>query len=308
MPFDPNQQLNRCLAAITAINLDTNTYAGYSKQVGQIEIRSAIQPGGHLTIPAVGEQWMLQKVSGVWYLQDKTDWLDARVSAIPNEEGLDVFGTMNGPTYLTGSRVELPSEVVLGGHRIRLNPATNVMETHDGSTWIPVVPAPAPYVPPAAETRDEPTIFRISGATSVPPSGAFTQIPLSRIDGNDDYTADGAGRVVLPYTGWYAVGAQVSASTWSGGSPAFDASTSGWVTAVVDRYDAGVVNQLRLARNVEPKVGSTPPMYSFANPAFKGTAGQLVGLRVAEYTSNNSTLNFVTADQTQVTLRWFREL
>lgn len=306
MAFDM-KDLNRCVVAITAVNLDTNVYAGFNRQVGQIAIHANMQPGGHVSIPCVGEQWMVEKISGAWFLHTKTDWADERTTAIPREEGLDVLGTMNGPTHITGTSVNLPEEVTLGGHRVRLNPTTGVMETYNGTTWVPVVPAPAPYVPPPAETRDVPAIFYHT-ALSVSPTGTYVTLPFAFYDGNTAYTANGSGIIVLPYTGWYAASVFVRANNWSGASPAFDSTTGGFVNVDMERQDSGGANPLKLTGVLDPKVGAFVPGYSLNTEGFQGTAGQLVRIKVAQGATNNATLNFTTGSACRLVIRWMRGL
>lgn len=124
------------IVAITHVNLDSNTYAGYHPQIGTFEIKSMVQPGGHITIPSVGEQWIVERLGNSWFLKSKTDWNDSRVTDFPNEEGMDVLGSGNGPTYLTGARVVLPQTVWLSGVEIRVNPDTYRIQYKDASGWV----------------------------------------------------------------------------------------------------------------------------------------------------------------------------
>ncbi|QGJ94911.1 minor tail protein [Gordonia phage Stormageddon] len=138
-PLDPRARPTRAMVAITDINLDTNSYSGYNPQMGTLSVRASMQPGGHISIPAVGEQWLVENLAGQWVLVSKTDWLDERVTAIPNQEGMDVIGSMNGPTYITGSRVELPQTVWLSGVELRVHPDTHMLQYRSGETWVNMV-------------------------------------------------------------------------------------------------------------------------------------------------------------------------
>lgn len=309
MAFPPEDQYSpsRCLVAIHAINLDTNTYGGYNPQMGMLPIRSMVQPGGHVTIPAVGEQWMVEKVAGEWVLYAKTDWNDARIAAIPNEEGLDVVGTMNGPTHLTGSSVTisgdpvtLPSEVALGTHKLRLDPDTGELQTWNGTAWVSTIPDPV------AETRDIPAIFRIGTNTGTTNNAAYTTLPLVFQEGNTAYTVDGSGRIVLPYDGWYAVSALLRPSQWS---PAPDSTTTGWVQTNLARIVASPASTVDLDTANDPKVGGAAPIFSLSNAGFSGAVGNVVAARVAISTSMaGQSLLYITTGSSIVTVRWLRGL
>ena len=309
MAFPPEDQYSpsRCLVAIHAINLDTNTYGGYNPQMGMLPIRSMVQPGGHVTIPAVGEQWMVEKVAGEWVLYAKTDWNDARIAAIPNEEGLDVVGTMNGPTHLTGSSVTisgdpvtLPSEVALGTHKLRLDPDTGELQTWNGTAWVSTIPDPV------AETRDIPAIFRISTNTGVANTATYVTLPLVLQEGNNDYTVDGSGRIVLPYDGWYEVSALIRPSQWS---PAPDSATTGWVQVNLARIVASPASTVDLATDNDTKIVSAVSIFSLGNAGFSGVAGNVLAARVAVNTSlSGQSLLYVTNGSSIVTVRWLRGL
>lgn len=311
MAFPPEDQYSpsRCLVAIHAINLDTNTYGGYNPQMGMLPIRSMVQPGGHVTIPAVGEQWMVEKVAGEWVLYAKTDWNDARIAAIPNQEGLDVVGTMNGPTHLTGSTVTisgdpvtLPSEVTLGTYKLRLNPTTGALEKEVGGGWVSVIPTES------AETRDVPAVFKLGTDTGVANNGTYVTLPLVRAEGNSDYALDGTGRIILPYAGWYSVSALVRAATWS---PALaESTTTGWVSTKIERVIASPASTNDMAMEVDVKVGGTPPIMNPSNTGLSAPApGTILALRVANNTTQSGqSLLYTTANTVSVSVRWLRGL
>lgn len=104
---------NRMLVAITRLDFDTRMWVGWNNLSGEVAIFPRLLPGGTYVIPKVGEQWLIQKLGQTWYLDDKTDFQDPRV-LLPPEEGLTAIGG-SGPTYIVGERVELPSELYIGG-------------------------------------------------------------------------------------------------------------------------------------------------------------------------------------------------
>ena len=305
--------ISNALVAITAINLDSNTYVGYHQQLGQIAIMSSLQPGGHISIPAVGEQWMVKKISGNWYLDTKTDWSDERTVAIPREEGLDVLGTMNGPTHLlgknvgikgdsvaitgdevtvSGSPVTMPEEVTLGKKRLRVNPSTGAVEVHDGTNWVNVIPEAQ------SDSRLVPAVFKL--AQNISTAGAQTTVPMVRLDGNTAYTVTGDGRIILPYTGWYAVSALMRPSTWTANPD------SGWIQSLLTYTNNAASTTANIAEVIEPKVGAVTPTHNPNCQAFKCyNINDWLTMRTAHsVTPSGISLNWTLSNNVNISIRW----
>lgn len=253
--IDP-QQVQRAVVSITAINLDTNTYTGWSKTLGTVAIRSQIMPGGHISIPARGEQWLIERISGRWVLSSKTDFLDERVTAIPNEEGLDVLGTMNGPTYVTGSRVVLPQSVTLSGVELRVNPDTHRIQYKDANdVWSDMGAASTGTIPTTAPTRAtlvQTVSARATGLGQIPEGARPGPCTLTEVT-YEFGTADASGSTVveLRRNGVLLAGSQLTVSAANqannSGTEAARTGTGSWVFGKNDSLTVNVVS-----------VGTTP--------------------------------------------------
>ena len=273
--------ISNALVAITAINLDSNTYVGYHQQLGQIAIMSSLQPGGHISIPAVGEQWMVKKISGNWYLDTKTDWSDERTVAITGDE-----------VTVSGSPVTMPEEVTLGKKRLRVNPSTGAVEVHDGTNWVNVIPEAQ------SDSRLVPAVFKL--AQNISTAGAQTTVPMVRLDGNTAYTVTGDGRIILPYTGWYAVSALMRPSTWTANPD------SGWIQSLLTYTNNAASTTANIAEVIEPKVGAVTPTHNPNCQAFKCyNINDWLTMRTAHsVTPSGISLNWTLSNNVNISIRW----
>lgn len=132
---DGNQ---RMVVIIRGVDLSAGVYSGWNRVSGTVPVFTRNLPGNILSVPAIGEQWVVARVGSQWVLEDKTDFQDSKTS-IPKAEGMTVVGG-TGPTYLVGSDVELPPSVYLGDWELRLEPSTGALQVRQrGSTeWTAV--------------------------------------------------------------------------------------------------------------------------------------------------------------------------
>lgn len=150
-PGDPNQ-VSEVLVAIHGVNTTTGVSEAWNSMVGMVQVQPNLQPSGILQIPAVGEQWMVERSGAQYFLKSKTDYNDPNV-LLGYDEGMTAIGNTLGPTYVSGSKVSLRGSethldsdtTFLGAYAIRVNPSTGLLQVRDASgTWNNVDTAPAP--------------------------------------------------------------------------------------------------------------------------------------------------------------------
>lgn len=195
---DPNP---RMLVAIREINLADNTYIGWNGNTGSVLVYGSVSPGGLRSVPALGEQWLVQKYGGTWFLDDRTNWQDPKFE-LPASEGLTVVGG-SGETHVIGERVDLPAETYIGGTRYAA-----------GST-----PAPTTPTTPVVQKVQKVHRYRIAsgvGTRSVTP-GQLTVIPVAARSEDDDagvfalnQSGDATGTLTCLKAGRYRVSGKIA--------------------------------------------------------------------------------------------------
>ena len=136
MAFVPNDAPQAMVVNITAIELTTLAFTGYNPATGSVPIAATLMPGAVFVIPAVGEQWLVEKVSGRWFLKAKTPFQDQRQMLEPREGMTAVGGT--GPTHVVGSEVHLPVSVFLGDWELRIEPSSGALQVNVDGNWTTV--------------------------------------------------------------------------------------------------------------------------------------------------------------------------
>lgn len=107
--------------AIKSVNLEAQTAVGYAPSGGDINISFGLMPGGIYNVPAIGEQWIVQRTGrSTWQLMTLMPYQDERLNLEP-EEGMTAIGR-SGRTVVKGSSLEVPGDLYIGG--VKYTPAS----------------------------------------------------------------------------------------------------------------------------------------------------------------------------------------
>ena len=100
--------------AIKSVNLEGQTAVGFAPSVGDVNISFKLMPGGIYSVPAIGEQWIVQRTGrSSWQLVTMMPYQDERLNMEPSE-GMTAIGR-SGPTVIQGSSLRVPGELYVGG-------------------------------------------------------------------------------------------------------------------------------------------------------------------------------------------------
>lgn len=123
---------------------------GLSRYGTEIPIDISLQVGGMTVTPAIGEQWIVERLGGIWRLQQRLK--DMAPPPAERSQGQTQIGA-SGQTVINGSEVYIPSQVRLGETLYRDN--NGVLERQLGLSWIPVVPPAGPGAPSSTDEVPE---------------------------------------------------------------------------------------------------------------------------------------------------------
>jgi hypothetical protein len=124
--------------AITDVDPATRTAHGLTRVRTRIKVNCAYATGDTITVPAVGEQWYVERVDMEWRLRGRIPFNDATLSIEP-EEGQVSVGSASGPLELNGTEVRANGRVLrLNGVYYRDSGET-LERSEDGQTgWQPI--------------------------------------------------------------------------------------------------------------------------------------------------------------------------
>lgn len=124
--------------AITSVDPISRTATGIARTRNSVHINCAYATGDTITVPAVGEQWYVERFDLEWRLYGRIPFNDATLNIEP-EEGQVSVGSASGPLELNGT------EVRANGRALRLNgvyyrdSGTTLQRSEDGQTnWQPI--------------------------------------------------------------------------------------------------------------------------------------------------------------------------
>ena len=95
--------VDRAIASITYVDLDTPRYRGFNQNMGSFPILPNLMPGGVWVVPAVGEHWQVRRIGDSWFLDSRVAFQDPKMN-LREKEGTTGVGS-SGPTYVVGSEV-----------------------------------------------------------------------------------------------------------------------------------------------------------------------------------------------------------
>jgi hypothetical protein len=124
--------------AITAVDPTTRTATGITRTRYSVEINCAYATGDTITVPAVGEQWYVERFDMEWRLYGRIPFNDATLNIEP-EEGQVSVGSASGPLELNGTEVRANGRVLrLNGVYYRDNGTTLQRSLTGQDDWEPI--------------------------------------------------------------------------------------------------------------------------------------------------------------------------
>lgn len=133
--------------AIVSVDLNSRLAVGLTAYSTEIRIDIGHHVGGLLVVPAVGEQWYVENVQGIYRLKNKIPFNTDEVSK-PAVEGQVQIGS-KGPLELNGGQINANGPLRVSTYSTTLRPSatgldagTMIFDTtlkkpiwSDGSTW-----------------------------------------------------------------------------------------------------------------------------------------------------------------------------
>ena len=136
-----NNQRDIQPVAIQSVNLDTRVAVVITRIKTTIQVDCSFSTGDTTVVPAVGEQWYVERFDGVWRLYGRIPFNDPTLT-FEAREGQVGVGSGRGPVVLHGQTggVQVVGDLVLGDDHYRSQGGQFQKQLGDGS-WVPVVPS-----------------------------------------------------------------------------------------------------------------------------------------------------------------------
>lgn len=131
-------------AAIVGVDLVTRTAQAAARDRTVIDVNAKFSVGETTVVPAVGEQWYIERIEREWRLCGRIPFNDPTLLIEP-VEGMVSVGGGRGPVDLHGTEIRTFGPLKIGDTFYR--DTAGVLEsspTSDGMGWTPVVPV-RPY-------------------------------------------------------------------------------------------------------------------------------------------------------------------
>ena len=180
-----NNQRDIQPVAIQSVNLDTRVAVVITRIKTTIQVDCSFSTGDTTVVPAVGEQWYVERFDGVWRLYGRIPFNDPTLT-LEAKEGQVGVGSGRGPVVLHGQTggVQVVGDLVLGDDHYRSQSGQFQRQLPDGS-WVPVVPSFGADVL-STDISDSTAVGR---AVLTAPNGAAVRSAI----GAGDYTKPGTG-------------------------------------------------------------------------------------------------------------------
>ena len=171
--------------AIQSVNLDTRQAVVLTRIKTTIQVDCSFSTGDTTVVPAVGEQWYVERFDGIWRLYGRIPFNDPTLTTEAREGQVGV-GSGRGPVVLHGQTggVQVVGDLVLGDDHYRSQGGQFQKQLGDGS-WVPVVPSFGADVL-STDISDSTAVGR---AVLTAASGAVARSAI----GAGDYTKPGTG-------------------------------------------------------------------------------------------------------------------
>jgi hypothetical protein len=122
--------------AIVGVDPASRTAVGATRIRTTVQINCAYATGDTITVPAVGEQWYVERFAQEWRLYGRIPFNDPTL-AIEPEAGQVSVGSASGPLELNGTEIRANSVLRLGNAYYRDNGIT-LQRSVDQVTWVDV--------------------------------------------------------------------------------------------------------------------------------------------------------------------------
>lgn len=134
-----SNEVDRQPVAIQSVNTETREAMAITRVGTMIKIDCRYAVGESFIIPAVGEQWYIERYDAVWRLSTRIPFNDETL-LIEAEEGQVSIGSQRGPLELNGDRINVNADLVMSGTHYRSS-AGELQKRDDDGSWVPVIPA-----------------------------------------------------------------------------------------------------------------------------------------------------------------------
>lgn len=155
---------------IVAVDPASRTAYGLARDRHTIKINCAYATGDTITVPAVGEQWYVERFAMEWRLYGRIPFNDATLNIEPVEGQVSVGGA-SGPLELNGTEIRANGNLRLGSYYYR-DDGTTLQRSADGQTWEPIVASDPQAAAVAAVAADTATARMVEALTGQPPDPA----------------------------------------------------------------------------------------------------------------------------------------
>ncbi|QZE10475.1 hypothetical protein SEA_SCOOBYDOOBYDOO_129 [Mycobacterium phage ScoobyDoobyDoo] len=141
--------VDRQVVAVISVDPQTRVANCMTRVGTQIEVQCQYGVGEAFVIPAVGEQWYIERFDAIWRLYGRVPFNDETLLIEP-EEGQVSIGTDKGPLELNGTEVRSRGPMIIadgkvlvfeGGHAYRDNDGSlehRPADSTDDEDWEPV--------------------------------------------------------------------------------------------------------------------------------------------------------------------------
>ena len=225
--------------AITSVDAASRTAYGTTRVRTFIKINCAYATGDTITVPAVGEQWYVERFEMEWRLYGRIPHNDDTLNIEPVEGQVSV-GSTKGPLELNGAEIRVNGDLKLGDYYYR-DDGTTLQRSADGQTWSSITASGGQsdsVVTAAADSATARIAGALTGHQSDPAQPAADVAALSTWGTGITQSVDAANASLSGLTGTLA--SQSSSLATLGGTVATQSSTISGLSTTVSSHSTSI--------------------------------------------------------------------